>query len=109
MTNPFDDFDNDAPETTDEQYSAFVEWLSETYAARLAECAGDTQAQDAVVHAYLERGEAANLTLPELLDFLGISSNSVLDRAGYGEAEQTAVFDRLADASDPAGAAAVSV
>ncbi len=109
MTVDFDLFDNDDPETTDGQYSVYVEMLSDIYSTRFRDCAGDPSGQEEVLRDYIRRGEKANLTLPELIDFLGVSSNNVLERAGYSETEGDAVFAILATLSETAGSDTVSV
>jgi hypothetical protein len=48
----------------------------------------------------LKRGCAAGISTGELVDFLGVSSTSVLDRAGYSDSESQAVIDLLGETSD---------
>jgi len=55
---------------------------------------------------YYGRGERANLTPGELIDFLAVSSPSILDAAGYTEAEADALMklsDSLTDDINRAG------
>ncbi len=95
----FDKFDNDADES-DENYSAYVDWLSELTGEDLRRAKGHSEQQKQALCRYYKRGEAANLTAGELIDFLGVSSPSILDMAGYSEEEGDALFvisDALTD------------
>lgn len=97
----FNKFDNGAEGTTEEDYSAFVEWLSALTAAELQQAAGDLAMQKQILCRYYKRGERANLTPGELIDFLSVSAPSIMDWAGYSEAEQDALMqisDNLTDA-----------
>jgi hypothetical protein len=49
---------------------------------------------------YFSRGHKAGLSHPELIDFLGVSSPSILDKAGYSDEDSQRVMDMLADMSD---------
>jgi phosphohistidine phosphatase SixA len=93
-------FDNDAEGATDEEYFAFVAWLSEQTANELQAARGDTEAQKQALCRYYRRGLRANLTAEELIDFLGVSSPSIWEEAGYSEAEADALMqlsDSLTD------------
>ncbi len=95
----FSKFDNDADES-DENYSAYVDWLSELTANDLRHVKDNPGQQKQALCRYYKRGEAANLTAGELIDFLGVSSPSILDMAGYSEEEGDALFvisDTLTD------------
>ena len=92
-------FDNDA-DTSDEEYFAFVEWLSAQTAEELRQARGEPEKQKQALCRYYKRGERANLTAGELIDFLGVSSPSILDRAGCDEEEADALMqisDNLED------------
>ncbi|BDI30966.1 hypothetical protein CCAX7_30170 [Capsulimonas corticalis] len=82
----YENFDNDSG-SSDEEYSAFVEWLSELTAMDLREAKGDPEKQKQALCRYYKRGERANLTIGELIDFLGVSSPSIIDMADYTEEE----------------------
>ncbi len=85
-------FDNDAY-SSDDDYFAFVEWLSELTATELRQAKGNPEQQKQALCRYYKRGEQANLTPSELIDFLGVSAHSILERAGYDEAEGDAVME----------------
>jgi|SRR5579871_2473219 len=86
------DFDNDT-NPSDADYFAFVEWLSNLTASELRESKGDPERQKQALCRYYKRGERANLTAGELIDFLGVSTPSILDMAGYTEEEGDAVME----------------
>lgn len=79
-------------EESDEDYFSFVSWLSELTAAELRDAKGDPARQKGVLCRYYKRGEQVKLTASELIDFLGVSTPSILDMAGYSEDEGKAVF-----------------
>lgn len=87
----FTKFDNDTDES-DENYFAYVAWLSNLTAADLRSVKGNTQQQKLALCRYYKRGERANLTASELIDFLGVSSPSTLDMAEYNDEEGDALF-----------------
>ena len=88
----YENYDNDTDES-DANYFAFVEWLSERTATELRTAKADPLAQKQVLCRYYNRGERANLTEGELIDFLAVSSPSILDMAGYSEEEGTALME----------------
>ena len=95
----FNKFDNDT-DPSDKNYFAFVAWISELTANELREVRGNPEKQKEVLCRYYKRGENANLTAGELIDFLGVSSPSILDVAGYTDEEGDALFvisDKLTD------------
>lgn len=92
----FNAFDNDAESAIEAEYFAFVKWLSALTAGELRQATGDAALQKQVLCRYYKRGERASLTLGELIDFLGVSSPSIMDSAGYSEADQ----DTLMQISD---------
>ena len=49
---------------------------------------------------YFKRGELAGLSRAELIDFLGVSTPSILDLAGYSADEAQEVMDALSDISE---------
>ncbi|MGI4790278.1 MAG: hypothetical protein ACRYFS_15680 [Janthinobacterium lividum] len=83
----YDSFDNDDPETSDENYSEYVGWLSERTAKELRQAKGDAVRQRLVLCQYYKRGEKANLAASELIDFLAVSSPSIFDMADYTDDE----------------------
>jgi hypothetical protein len=85
---------------SDEDYSAFVKWLSNLTAVDLRAAKGDPEQQKRALCRYYKRGERANLTAGELIDFLGVSTPSILDQAGYDDEESEALMsisDSLTD------------
>ena len=85
----YESYNNDSdPEPTSEEYSAFVDWLSEIAASELRKAKENPEQQKQALCRYYKRGERANLTSGELVDFLGISSPSIFDMAGYTDEER---------------------
>jgi hypothetical protein len=62
--------------------------------------ASSEQEQRAAICRYLRRGGAAGYSTGELVDFLGVSSPSVLDLAGYSDEAALRVMEVLADIED---------
>ena len=87
----FESFDNDT-DTSDENYSAFVAWLSARTTEDFREAHGDAARQKSALLRYYHTGLRANLTPAELIGFLAITSRSILDEAGYTDAESDAVM-----------------
>ena len=88
----YEKFDNDDPETSDDDYSEYVEWLSERTAEQLHQAKGDAVKERLALCRYYKRGEKANLTMGELIDFLAVSSPSIFDMAGYTDEESDPVM-----------------
>jgi hypothetical protein len=85
---PDDDFPPDYLERIDRVCSAA--------AAEFRSCRDDLLAQVRVCCRYFESGAREGISHGELIDFLGISSPSVLDRAGYSDFEAQRVMEALA-------------
>jgi len=81
-------------------YARSVEELTQQAAADFRRCAGSEQEQRAALCRYLRHGADEDFTTGELVDFLGISSPSVLDMAGYSEEAAGRVMEMLADITD---------
>jgi hypothetical protein len=60
----FDKFDSDT-DASDENYLAFVDWLSELTANELRQAKGSPEQQKLALCRYYKRGERANLTTDE--------------------------------------------
>jgi hypothetical protein len=58
------------------------------------------QEQRAAICRYFRRGAAADYSHGELIDFLGVSSPSVLDMAGYSDEAALQVMEMHADITD---------
>jgi hypothetical protein len=76
-------------------YEARIERVCSEAANEFRLCQGDLLAQLRVCCSYFERGEAEEISQEELIDFLGISTPSVLDRAGYSDFEAQRVMEAL--------------
>jgi hypothetical protein len=87
----YERFDNDECDD-DEEYFEFVRWLSSRAAAELRDAKEDPVQQRQALCRYYKRGFRAHLTPGELIDFLGVSSPSILDMAGYSDEEGGAMM-----------------
>jgi hypothetical protein len=76
-------------------YGERVERICREAAAELRSCLGDPLAQIAACCRYFEKGEREGISHEELIDFLGISTPSVLDKAGYSDEEVRRVMRLL--------------
>jgi len=83
--------DDEFPRDYDERVSR----ISEQAARELRSCRGDLLAQLQVCCRYFESGEQKGISHAELIDFLGISSPSVFDYAGYSTEEAQQVMKSL--------------
>ncbi len=95
----FESFDNDAG-ASDEEYFAFVAWLSARTSEEFRGARGDAVRQKTALLRFYQTGLRANLTVGELIDFIAVSSPSIPERAGYTDDEGDAVIavsDRLTD------------
>lgn len=100
----YNKFDNDNPDTSDAEYFAFVAWLSAKTAEELRQAKGNADAQKQALCRYYKRGACASLSTGELVDFLGVSSPSIIEDAGYDEEEG----DALMQMSDALGRDAIN-
>ena len=69
--------------------------LQSEAAAELRSCRNDLLEQLRVCCRYFNEGEREGLDLGALIDYLGISSPSVLDQAGYSDTEAQRFMDSL--------------
>ena len=74
-------------EVSDEDYSDFVAYLSEWTKHELEQARGDAVAEKQVLCRYYKRGERAQLTASELIDFLAVSTPNIIEEAGYDDEE----------------------
>jgi hypothetical protein len=86
----------DEYERSDSEYNAFMRLAADDF----RQSAATEQEQRAAICRYFRRGFAAGYTNGELIDYLGISSPSVLDMAGYPDEAAQRVMDMLADIMD---------
>jgi len=56
--------------------------------------------QRAAIRRYFRRGADVDFSHPELIDFLGVSTPSVLDMAAYSDTAAQRVMEMLADITD---------
>ena len=77
-------------------YDERIDRVCREAAAEFRSCLDDLLAQVRVCCRYFESGEREGISHGELIDFLGISSPSVLDRAGYSDSEAQRVMEALA-------------
>jgi hypothetical protein len=76
-------------------YDERVDRVCNAAAMELRSCRGDLLAQLAVCCRYFESGDKEGISHGELIDYLGVSSDSVLDRAGYSSEEAQCVMNGL--------------
>lgn len=92
----YEKYDKDENES-EEDYFRFVEWLENVTSAELRQAKGSIKEQEKACCRYFKRGYKANLTSGELFDFLGATSPSIVDKAGYSEEEGDALL-QISDA-----------
>jgi hypothetical protein len=88
-----------SPEVDDDfpaDYAERIKRVCNEAATEFRSCRDNLLAQARVCCHYLESGEREGISHGELIDYLGISSPSVLDRAGYSDPEAQRVMDLLA-------------
>ena len=87
----YENYDNDTNED-DDDYFDFIEWLSDLTAAELRAVKSDPAQQRLALCRYYKRGERANIDPGPLIDYLGVSSPSIFDMAGYSDEEGDAAM-----------------
>lgn len=87
----YENYDDDANDS-DDDYFAFVEWLSDLTAGELRRAKGDRAQQKQALCRYYKRGNKANLAISALIDYLGVSSPSIIDMADYSDDEGDALM-----------------
>ena len=88
------------PDLPPEDYKRLVDDFTRLAADDFRQSSASEQEQRASLVRYLRRGAAADLSLSELIDFLGVSTPSVLDVAGYSHAAASRVMLMLREISD---------
>ena len=86
------------PEADDDfppDFGGRIERVCARAAEDLRSCRDDVLAQLRACCNYFEFGEREGIGHGELIDFLGVSSPSVLDRAGYSDEEALRVMELL--------------
>lgn len=95
----YETFDRNT-DTSDKDYFFFVAWLSDRTAGELRLALASPELQRQALCRYYKRGKTANLSTEELVDFLGVSSPSIIDLAGYTEQEGNALMQISASLTD---------
>jgi len=83
----------------DEEYERVVTELEQSAAQDFRRSTSAQELRGALCR-YLRRGATAGLSTGELVDFLGVSSPSVLEQAGYSEQQAEEAMRVLATISD---------
>jgi hypothetical protein len=84
------------PDLSTAEYERFMRLAAEDFRQSVS----SEQEQRAAICRYLRRGAAAGYSTAELVDFLGVSSPSVLEMAGYSDEAALRVMEMLADIED---------
>jgi len=87
-------------EISTEDFERLVDKLTKQAAADFRQASRSIQEQRLACCRYFKRGELADISQPELVDFLGISTPSILEMAGYSDADAQRVMEMIADISD---------
>ena len=82
-----------------EAYDALVDRVSKEAAAEFRRTKTEQEKKLACCR-YFKRGDLAGLSRPELIDFLGVSTPSILELSGYSDDEAQEVMDALAEISE---------
>ena len=88
------------PDLSAADYERSLREFKRLAAEDFRQSAATEQEQRAAICRYFRRGAAADCSPAELVDFLGVSSPSVLDMAGYSDEAALRVMDMLADITD---------
>jgi len=87
-------------EISPEDYERLVDEFTKQAAADFRQASLSVQEQRQTCCRYFKRGEIADLSRPELVDFLGVSTPSVLEMAGYSDEDAQRVMEMIADISE---------
>jgi hypothetical protein len=85
----------DAGDNSPLDYGDRIERVCARAAHELRSCRDHVLTQLRVCCRYFESGEREGISHGELIDYLGVSSSSVLDRAGYSDQEASRVMELL--------------
>jgi hypothetical protein len=88
------------PDLPLEDYKRLVDELTRLAAEDFRRSAATEQEQRAALCRYFRRGAEADLSHEELIDFLGVSTPSVLDMAGYSHAAADRIMLMLREITD---------
>lgn len=84
----------------DEDYEVLVRELKRGASGDFRNACGSAKEQRRACCRFLKRGRLAHISQAELIDFLGVSTPSVLEMAGYSGQEAQCVMDMLAHISE---------
>jgi hypothetical protein len=87
-------------EISPEDYERLVDKLTKQAAADFRLASRSIQEQRQACCRYFKRGELEDMSRPELVDFLGVSTPSILETAGYSDADAQRVMEMIADISE---------
>jgi hypothetical protein len=82
-------------EISDEDYILFVDALMKQATADFQQASEDIQEQRYACYRYIKRGEVADLSHSELIDFLGVSTPNILELADYSNKNAQQVMEML--------------
>ena len=87
-------------EISPEDYEQLVDKITKEAATDFQRGSRNAQGQRQACCRYFKRGDLAGLSRPELIDFLAVSTPSILELAGYTDKEAQAVMDLITDISE---------
>ena len=87
-------------EISPEDYERLIDAFTKQAAADFRQASLSVKEQRQACCRYFKRGEIADLSRPELVDFLGVSTPSVLQMAGYSDEDALRVMEMIADISE---------
>jgi hypothetical protein len=87
-------------EISPEDYERLVHGITKKAAADFRQAARSVPEQRPACCRYFKRDEIAGLSRPELVDFFGVSTPSVLEMAGYSDEDAQRVMEMIADISE---------
>src|SRR5258708_18870723 len=87
-------------EISPDNYRRIVGKLTNQAAAEFRQASQSIAEQRQACCRYFKRGELADISQPELIDFLGVSTPSVLDMAGYSDTDAQRLMEMIADISE---------
>lgn len=82
------------------EYISLVERVSEVAIVEFRLSRGEFAKQRKAACRYFNLGLAAGLSTGELVDFLGVSSPSILSRAGYDDKESRLIMELIGQLTD---------
>ncbi len=77
-----------------------MEWLQRYGADELRAAKGNTKSIRTALCRYLKQGKGAGFSTGELVDWLGVSTPSILSKAGYSDGETEETMQILGQVTD---------